>query len=389
MIWLWRYLLGFLTIKLEGENIEQIINVASANGIGIWNLYYQSGCIYGNISIKNFLKLYKVKRTKRCKIKIIKKCGLAFKLKKYNKRIGFVAGMCLFFLILFFLTNFVWIINIEGNNKIPTQEIKKSCKELGIFEGAFKSKINSKYDAQRLQLIQNDIAWCSLNIEGCVLNVNLTEAPPSDKQERQTPSNLKALTDGKIIKIDVTSGNVPIKVGDVVSKGDLLVSGIIQNPTSTVFVHSSGEIIAETKRVFSAQGDFVQSREQETGEITTRYTINFFNLRIPFYLGKIKNQHIYKSEVKYLKLFGNKIPIKIAEEQYIITQNTNSTYDKETLVEMLYEDIKKQVENFKFINSEEIDREIVTTDKGILLKITYNCTENIAVQDEILLSKEN
>ena len=36
---------------------------------------------------------------------------------------------------------------------------------------------------------------------------------------------------------------------DVVSKGDLLVSGVIENKNSTQFIHSEGIVIAETKGI--------------------------------------------------------------------------------------------------------------------------------------------
>lgn len=389
MVWLWRYIFGFLKIKIYGENIEKTINTVSANGIKIWNLHYHNSCIYGNISIKSFLRLRDIKRIRNCKIKIIKKHGLIFKLKRYNKRIGFAVGLTVFLFTLYFLSNFVWIINVEGNKNISTQQIKSICKEMGIYEGVKKNRINSKYNAQRLQLMQKEIAWCSLNVEGSILNINLTEQPVSEKEERQSPSNLKALTDGKIIKIDVTSGNVPVKVGDVVSKGEILVSGIIQNSSSTLFVHSSGEIIAETQRVFSASGDFVMTETIETDEVITRRTIDFFNFKIPLFLGKIEKEYTYKSEIKNFKLFGNKIPVKIAKEKYIITFDTEIRHNKESLEKILYKNICDQVDKYNFITAKEVNREIVETEKGILLKITYNCTENIAQQDEILLSKEN
>jgi len=56
---------------------------------------------------------------------------------------------------------------------------------------------------------------------------------------------------------------------------------------------------------------------------------------------------------------------------------------------MLYTDIKKQVKGFEFLNATEGEKEFTYTDKGILLKITYICEENIAVQDKILLDTEN
>ena len=385
MLFLWRYLLGYIVIKITGENCEQILNRAAANGINIWNLHYKSGTIYGNVSIHNFFKLYNLKKGTNCKINIIKKCGIVFKLKKHKKRTGFLIGATAFMLILFFLSNFVWIIRVEGNEKISSSEIIMACKEIGIFEGVHKKKINSKYDSHHLQLVLDGIAWCSLNIEGSVLTVNVSESTDSEKDERQLPTNLKASIAGKIKTIDVASGDVLVKVGDTVSKGDLLVSGVKENMSSTLFVHSDGEIIAETNRVFSAEGEYTQVYTADTGENIRRYTIKFFNINLPLYLGNIKKQCEYSKKVTQLKLFDKYIPIKIAREEYEMTKDITVTYDKETLEKMLYKDIQKQVEEFNFISAVEGECEILYTERGILMKIPYVCEENIAVQSEILL----
>lgn len=389
MIWLWRYLFGFLNITLYGENAERVLNAAAKNGVNIWNLRCKKGNIIGNIGVKNFIRLRHIKRGIKCKIKINKKIGLIFKTKKYINRTGMFIGIILYFLILFFLSNFVWIINVEGNTNIHTNDIFKSFKKIGIYEGVPKSKINTKYDAQRFLLQQKGVSWSALNLEGCVLTINLSEAETSDKTERQIPSNIKANIDGKIKKIDVTTGNVSVKVGDTVSKGDLLVSGVIENLSSTHFVHSEGVIIAETKRVFSAEGKFIQNTIQETNEQLKRYTLSIFNIKIPLYFGSVKKPYNYEKEIKNMKVFNKKIPIKIACEKYKITEKMNVMYDKSTLEEILYNDIKKQVEKFNFINCVEDAREIIYTDKGILLNIAYICEENIAIQDKILLGTIN
>lgn len=389
MIRLWRFLLGYLTIKIHGENGEQILNRAAANGISIWNLHYKNGCISGNISAKNFCKLRALKRGIKCKIKIVKKHGYIFRIKKYKKRVGFVSGVAIFSAILVFLSNFVWIINIDGNSNLSTKEIISSCNKIGIYKGMLKNKVNNKYDSQRLQLTQSGIAWCSLNLEGSVLTVNISETAISDKEQRQNPSNLKAAFEGKIKKIDITSGEAVVKVGDTVSKGDLLVSGVKQNLSSTLFIHSEGVVVAETKRTFSAEGEFTKTIQQTTGDTIKRFTIDFFNIKIPLYLGNIKQQHNYHADIKNLSLFEKEIPIRIACEKYDICKKTTVTYKKSILEEMLYTDIKKQVEGFDFLNTTEGEKEFTYTDKGILLKITYVCEENIAVQDKILLDTEN
>ena len=385
MVWLWRWLFGYLTIALCGENAEKVLNNAVKNGITIWNLKCKKGNIIGNISIKNFIKLRYAKRGIKCKIKILNKKGAVFKTKNYINRTGFFAGFVAFCVILFVLSNYVWIINVNGNEKISTAEILNSCKEIGIKEGISKNKINTKYDAQRLMLKQKGIAWSSFNIEGCVLTVNLTESATSDREERQIPSNLKAGHVGIIKKVNVTSGNTVIKVGDAVSNGDLLVSGVIENLSSTVFVHSSGEVIAETKREFSAEGKYMCQAKTSTNKVIKHYTIKFFNLKIPLFLGSVKKPYDYKINTRTLNLSGNKIPVKIACEQYEITKKETVKYTKSELEKMLYEDIQKQVKNFDFISCKEDNKEFIYTDKGILLKITYICEENIALQDKILL----
>lgn len=389
MITFWRFLFGFLTVAFYGDCAEQILNIAAKNSIKVWNLRFKKGYIIGNISIKNFIKLRHLKRGIKCKIKIIKKNGLIFRFKKYGRRTGVFIGIILFFAILFIMSNFVWIINVEGNVNISRQEILNSCRDIGIYVGMPKNEINTKYDAQKFLLQQKGLAWGSLNLEGCVLTVNLSEAKFSDKEKRETPSNLKATFDGKISKIDVKSGNVLVRVGDTVSRGDLLVSGIVENMGSTLFVYSEGTVTAKTRRTYSAEGKYKQIKTLENGKVITRNTIDFFGLRIPLYLGSVKAESTYTKEVKNLKLFGKEIPIKIACEKYSLTHKETVNYDKETLEEMLYEDVKKQVEESGLISSEEVDREVTYTENGILLKITYNCEENIAVQDKILLDTEN
>ena len=62
------------------------------------------------------------------------------------------------------------------------------------------------------------------------------------------PTNLKAAADGIIKRIDVTSGNCIVKVGDTVAKGDILVSGMEERADGTKFVHSAGRVTAVIER---------------------------------------------------------------------------------------------------------------------------------------------
>ena len=389
MIWLWRYIFGFLNITLYGENAERILNIAAKNNINLWNLSCKKGTITGNIGIKSFIKLRYVKRGVKCKIKINQKRGLVFHTKKYINRTGFFLGVFLFIVILTLLSNFIWVIKIEGNKNIPDSEIIESCKAIGIYEGMYKKRINTKYDSQRLLLMQNGVSWGFFNISGSVLTLNLSESEFSDTSEHEIPTNIKASYDGKISKIDVTSGEVTVKVGDIVSKGDLLVSGISERNSSKLFLHSEGVIIAQTKRTFSASGDFIQKVRTNTERVKNHYTVEFFKLKIPLYVGSVKGDYNYTCKVKNLKLFGNRIPIKAATEKYTFIEETTVNYSKSELEKILLENIENQVESSNLISKTEADREIKITDSGMLINITYLCEENIALSEKIILNTQN
>ena len=389
MLRLWRYLSGYVKIRLSGENAEKILNCAAKNRINIWDLRCRKGYITGCISIKNFIRLRSLKRGIGCKIKIIEKRGIVFKSRKYINRTGRVIGVVLFFTVLQLLSQFVWIINIEGNINLQDKEILHSCKSVGISEGIFKSRIDSKYAAQRLLLEQEGIAWASVNLEGCVVTVNLTEAKTSDKEDREEVSNIKAGCEGKILKINVSSGKVMTRVGDIVSIGDILVSGIVDDTSVAKLVHSEGEIIAETHRTFIAKGKFTAKEKIPTGRIKKRSCLEIFKLKIPLYLGSVKDNFEYTDSIKQLKLFGKNIPIRIAKEKYRFFEFKNVEYDNKELENLLQNNIEKQLKECKVINSKILDKKIENSDEGITMTVEYLCEENIAVQDKILLNTEN
>ena len=68
--------------------------------------------IQADMSIKNFKKTHKVHKKSGCRLRIAKKHGLPFFLHKHRKRKALVFGIAVFFGIIFFLSRFVWIIEI-------------------------------------------------------------------------------------------------------------------------------------------------------------------------------------------------------------------------------------------------------------------------------------
>ncbi len=389
MLWLYRFFNGYLLLEFSGEFSERILNLCAKNHITLWGLHCRKRKITGCISVGDFRRLRYIRRGKKIKVHILEKRGLPFFIKKYRKRTAFFAGIILFFLILNYLSGFIWTVRVSGNRNISDQEILKACQEIGVYEGMRKRGFDAKAEKERLLINSDSLAWSSMNIEGCVLTVNVTEIKNTKEKNDEVPTNLKAAGDGIIKKIDVKSGNCVVKVGDTVKKGDILVSGIIEGQTSTQFVHSSGAVIAKTEREITARADFNQTVCTKTGRESSKSVLSFFHIKIPLYLGKTSSMATTETEIHNAQLFGQRLPMSITAKKFYFTQKVKHTFSSEELEAQLSADINRQISDYGIDEYEVKDKKITQDDKGCEMTVIISAEENIAFQDILLFNSGN
>ena len=385
MIWLFRYLKGYLFIEISGENAEQLLNVASKNRISLWNLRYTKGKIIGCISFSDFYRLRIYKRKLKIKIRIIKKCGLPLKTVRFKKRTGLLVGAVIFFIILKFLSGFIWCVDVEGNKTVKSEEIHKICAEIGVKEGAKIKNTDSIESAQNLLLNMSSLAWSSINIEGCRATVNVTEIKDVG-EDVSVATNIKAGADGEIVKISATSGTVCVKVGDFVKKGDLLVSGVNNNGENGVFVHSSGIITAKVRKSYIKSGKYNQKVIKTNGMKSQKYVLDFFTFKIPLYLGKETQPYICNTYSNNLKLFGSSLPVSINTKEFQYCSVTDVTYNELELTKMLKKTNEETIEKDCINGYTIIEENVVATNEGVTVETIIETTENIAVQEIIIVN---
>ena len=277
------------------------------------------------------------------------------------------------------MSGYIWIIDVVGNTKTETKEILSVCEQIGIKTGVKASSISSKNAAQQLLLKTDTLAWSSFNIEGCKLTVNVTEI--KQKTEDNTKAtNLKANADGIITHIDVKAGNCLVKVGDVVKKGDILVSGIIESESNTKFVHSIGEITAKTETELTLQEPLKKRVSYPTGQVKEKSVLEFFTLKIPLYLGGENGEYDSQTSEKTLWLFGQNLPIKIHTKKFVfktyetITQSLEDA--KNSLLRKLQKECKGNIKQKNFIERDGI----------LFLSAVVTEEKNIAISENLIFS---
>ncbi|MCI9286856.1 MAG: sporulation protein YqfD [Clostridia bacterium] len=212
------YIFGYVNISVEGYFIERFINICISKNILLWNMKRKkSSFLYTNIGMKDFRKMKEIAKITKCRVKIQRKRGLPFLLNKYKKRKIFAISLAVILLLIFGTSNFVWNIEIVGNNTIETSEIMKDLNENGLKTGMIKQKINTKEVINNIRLKRNDIAWIGVNIKGTNAIVSIVEADkkPEIIDEKEY-CNIVTRKDGIITKINVQNGTALVKEGDIV-----------------------------------------------------------------------------------------------------------------------------------------------------------------------------
>ncbi|MBE6761296.1 MAG: hypothetical protein E7551_03325 [Ruminococcaceae bacterium] len=390
ILFIYRYLFGYLYVRIKSENPEKLLNLCATNGIGIWRVSIKNNLIYFKIGIASFKKLRIFKRKVPCKIHITKKVGLPFFIAKNKKRYGFIAGFIIFIATIYFMSGLVWNICISGNKNIKSSEILASLNKIGIYEGAFIKDINPEDKRNELLLEQKGLSWAAINIEGAKVTVDVNETKASEN-DADFASNFVSMEDGVIKKIEVKRGITKVKVGDVVQKGQLLVSGVEEYDDGTVnFTRSMGNVYAEVNYSFETVQPLKVTEFIKTGEVKTRKILDFYGLKIPLFLGGMEEPYVTAIEQPKISSGNSYLPIKIISKRFYKTEETTYELRKEQAearaINAAEERVKKLINNGEIITK---NHTITTKGENLIVKTEIKCLKDVVFEEKLLLDTSN
>ena len=92
MLYIFRYMKGFLRIRVSGFSPERFMNLCCNHGIMLWEIFPCKEYYEMNISLSQFYRLKPILRKTKTKVHIIKKNGFPFVLARWKKRKIFLSG---------------------------------------------------------------------------------------------------------------------------------------------------------------------------------------------------------------------------------------------------------------------------------------------------------
>jgi similar to stage IV sporulation protein len=223
------WFLGYLTVHISGTSPERFINLCGNRRIYIWNIVKDKEKYKFNISVKNYKKLKPIFRKTRLLPKIDKKHGLPFFLYINRKRKGFFIGIIMCMILVYIMSLYIWDISIQGGSKYTPEALLKFLAKNEIKAGIKKKHIDGNKIEEGIRLAYKDIGWVSVEVKGTRLIIKITETNmPAPIEEATAPSHMVATKDVVIKEIITRTGTPMVKPGDVVKKGDIMVSGILE-----------------------------------------------------------------------------------------------------------------------------------------------------------------
>ena len=251
-----RWWKGYVLVRLKGAEPERFLNLCRSRGIELWDLRVTEDGCEAYMTVSGVRASREPQKKSGVRIRVRRRFGLPFFLRKNRKRKAFFAGLAAALLLLGGLSFFVWDIQVEGNRMYSEDTLIRYLDSLDIRCGIPKSRVDCDGLEDSLRSDFPEITWVSAQVSGTRLlvkikeNEALSEIPVPDTKA----CDIVAEKDGVITHMIVRSGIPQVSVGDTVTAGQVLISGIVP------VTDDGGAVVAE--HPVRADGDVIIRREE-------------------------------------------------------------------------------------------------------------------------------
>jgi len=233
-------------ISVEGRDLEQFANLAASNG-DLWQIRRMGDMLWAKTDIKSFRKLRKIARQTHCRVRILDKQGMPFRLFRLSRRWMLAVGCIMFLLLLYTASSMIWWVDVDiirlqdgGTDTRIEQRVSDTLAEW-VWPGMFQRFLDTDAVEAGLMAELPDLAWVSVSMQGVRLTIRGVEALARPESLDARPADLVSKGDGVVERIQSLEGTPMVQPGDTIMQGQLLIS----HSTTKGDVHARGEVWAQ------------------------------------------------------------------------------------------------------------------------------------------------
>lgn len=332
------YIRGYYVVTIEGINTEKFLNTLIRNKLNVYDVKRISNTkIELKVDRKSMRTFKNIYRGSKFEVKIKQKTGLPFLARRIYRYKGMWMCAIISLFLLMSTSLFVTDVYIQAPEGIDKVMVRKELEKAGVKPGVYKKSIDRKEIRDKIMGEFNDIAYVSINVKGTNIFVTVTKKDESLEEKKETNyCNIIAKKNGIIEKVIPRSGKQVANVGDIVRKGDVLVSG-----SNT---KSLPEVWATTFYESKQSTNYIEKLKTRTGNKKTVYTLSFYDKKYTIRRNiDFKNYEIENKEHE-LTIGDYTFPLKIKSSNFHEVNVKEVEKNKDEVKEELKQRALKELE---------------------------------------------
>ncbi len=379
-------ILGTARVEICGTFPEGFLNACAISGIELWKLECIDAFTVGLwVYEKDVAEVENIAQKTMCSLNIVEIKGGSKNNSFLMRRKFLILFVLLSFLLLVLSSMFIWEIDVYGNEELTKTEILRVLYACGVQEGCFWPNISAETVRSKMLTKLPELSWMTVNVSGSRAMVLVQERKEKPEIYVETePAHVVAAESGIIKDLSVTEGSSQVVRGQTVSKGQLLVSGLMESIGGKQrYICSRASVIADTCHEIKMVYPTNMKQKIASDRSFLRFALKFGKKRINFYLNGRNNidecdKIITEYKLGFSGLFA--LPVSVIIEVLPSSQKLETEFDISELIcaqqlERLSEKIKGSIDYSSFSKAKSGAMSYVT--------LYAQCREDIAKTVEI------
>lgn len=292
------FLRGYVEIIVKSRFAERFINLCTGRGIYLWDIR-RTGRFEADMkmSTRAFSKIRPIAKKTHSHIHIRRKCGLPVILHRYKRRYFLLYGLFAASCLIFAASQFIWSVEIVGNETVSSEQILSVLDEIGLKKGCLKYGFDAR-DLKNNALMRLDrLSWLWVDIKGSRAIVSVSEKRVAPEMHTSSaPCDIVAAKSGVVRKVIARQGQAAVEEGQTVMEGELLISGIMKSERiAPRCLHADGEVYARTWHEESEICSLIEEVHAPTGHRKSKSTLCLFGLDINLFINPLPSYKSYNT----------------------------------------------------------------------------------------------
>lgn len=209
------WLLGYVEVRAEGAFPERLLNLCAQNRLAFWGLSWGDETSFTfRIRLKDLPRLRQYAQWAMCALHEAGRRGGLAALLRWRRRWGFVAGAVVAFLAMAVLSRFVPVVEVTGNESVPSAIILSELQRLGVKPGGLWTGPGRAALANEALIALPELSFMAINLHGTRIEVVVREAEQvPELLDEGTPADVVAAADGIILDIHTSAGRLCLPTG--------------------------------------------------------------------------------------------------------------------------------------------------------------------------------